>query len=158
NRFVYTISLYTLGSDGKSSRRTAFSTTLLPTRLAAADLTGSGRSDVVVADALDNCIQIAFQQPDGSFSAPLLLPTGAAPSDITVADANGDGLPDLEVSNQASGDVGIFLNDPDHAFTSNFLFRAGTGLYGLATTPAGPTVLSLVQSVSLAAGAFTGTG
>ena len=62
------------------------------------------------------------------------------------------------VSNQASGDVSVFLNDPSHSFATGYRFRVGTGLYGLATT-AGPAALAaLQQSVSVAAGHFTGSG
>src|SRR5262249_11445494 len=38
NHFVYTVSLYTLAPNGTAHRSTAFSTTRLPTRIAAADL------------------------------------------------------------------------------------------------------------------------
>jgi hypothetical protein len=158
NHFVYTVSLYSAAANGTVHRTTAFTTTRLPTRIAAADLTGNGLDDLVVANSLDNSIQVAFQQPDGTFTAPLTLPTGPAPSDITVADLNGDGLPDLAVSNQASGDVSLFLNDDRHSFAQSYRFRASTGLYGLDSTAATPAITSLEQSVSLAAGDFTGTG
>jgi hypothetical protein len=158
SHFVYTVSLYSVAADGTVRRTTAFSTTLLPTRIDAADLTGKGLDDLVVANSLDNSIQVAFQRSDGSFSAPLTLPTGEAPSDLRVADFNGDGLPDLAVSNQASGDVSVFLNDPQHAFAQSYRFRAGTGLYGLDTSAATPAISTLEQSVSLAAGDFTGQG
>src|SRR5262249_26519143 len=114
-------------------------------------------SDVVVADSLDSSIQISFQNPDGTFSAPLTLPTAEAPSDLALVDVNGDGLRDVVVTNQASGDVSVFLNDPGHSFSRSYRFRAGTGPYGLDTTN-GPVVSALEQTVSLAAGGFTGTG
>jgi hypothetical protein len=158
NHFVYTVSLYTATADGTVRRTTAFSTTLLPTRIAAADLTGSWLDDLVVANSLDNSIQVAFQQPDGTFGAPITLPTGADPSDITVADTSGAGLLDIMVNNQASGDVSVFLNDKSHSFATSYRFRCDTSLYGLDTATATPTVSSLEQSVGLAAGDFTGQG
>jgi hypothetical protein len=111
-----------------------------------------------VANSLDNSIQVAFQRPNGTFTAPLILPTGPAPSDLRVADFNGDGVPDIAVSNQASGDVSVFLNDSRHSFAQSYRFRAGTGLYGLDSTAATPTITTLEQSVSLAVGDFTGQG
>ncbi len=163
--FLYTVSLYTIPVDIQVSgttafvpRTTAFATTLLPTRIAAADLTGDGLDDLVVANSLDNSIRVAFQQADGKFSPPITLPTGEAPSDISLVDVNGDGLLDIVVTNQASGDVSVFLNDTSHAFATSFRFRTGTGLYGLDTTSASPTVSTLEQSVSLATGDFTGNG
>jgi hypothetical protein len=158
NHFVYTVSLYAVAADGTVHRTTAFSTTLLPTRIAAADLTGDGLNDLVVADSIDNSIQVAFQQPDGTFGPPLTLPTGDAPSDLSLADLAGDGLPDIVVSNQAGGDVSVFVNDPGHTFATSYRFRGGTSPYGLDTTAASPTISTIEQSVSLAAGDFTGSG
>jgi hypothetical protein len=158
NHFVYTVSLYAVAANGTARRTTAFSTTLLPTRLAAADLTGNGLDDLVVADSLDNSIQVAFQQPGGTFSPPITLPTGEAPSDLSLADVTGDGLSDIVVSNQGSGDVSVFVNDPGHTFATSYRFRGGTSLYGLDTTTASPTISTIEQSVSLAAGDFTGHG
>src|SRR5262249_27280893 len=117
--------VYAVAADGSATRTTAFSTTLLPTRITAADLTGDALDDIILADSLDNSIQVAFQQPDGTFSAPITLRTGETPSDIAVADVNGDRLPDIVVSNQASGDVSVFLNDASHSFATRYRFRAG---------------------------------
>ena len=105
----------------------AFSTTALPTSLAAADLTGNGLDDLIAANALDNSVTIALQTSPGQFAAPITVPTGIAPSDIAVADVNGDGLPDIVVSDQASGDVTVLLNDPAHSFSKSLRFRASTG-------------------------------
>ena len=55
----------------RSSRRTAFSTTALPTSLAAADLTGNGLDDLIAANALDNSVTIALQTSPGQFAAPI---------------------------------------------------------------------------------------
>jgi hypothetical protein len=158
NHFVYTLSLYTVAPNGTTQRTTAFSTTLLPTRIAAADLSGNGLDDLVVANSLDNSIQVAFQQPDGAFHPPITLATGEAPSDLSLVDVSGQGLPDIVVSNQASGDVSVFLNDPSHSFATSYRFRSGTSLYGLDTTTASPTIRTVEQAVSLAAGDFTGRG
>jgi hypothetical protein len=154
--FVYTVSLYTVAADGTVTRATAFSTPFLPTRIAAADLTGDGLDDLVVADALDDSVQVAFQQPDDTFSPPLTLPVGVAPSDITFADVNG--LLDIVVSNQASGTVTVLLNDDRHSFAAAETFPAGTALSAVLQGRSGATVNSLAQSVSLAAGDFTGGG
>jgi hypothetical protein len=158
HQFVYSVSLYTRGPDGKFKRTTAFTTPFLPTRIAAADLTGDGLDDIVVADALDNSVQVAFQQPDGTFGPPLTLPVGLTPSDIALVDVDGDGRKDIVVTDQASGDVTVLLNQGNGSFAPPERFRASTGLYGPGTATAGPTVASLAQSVSLVADNFTGSG
>jgi hypothetical protein len=84
------------------------------------------------------------------------LPVGFAPSDIAFADVNGDGLLDIVASDEASGDVAVLLNDPAHAFTRVERFRAGTGLFGTATTAGGVQVTSEEQPVGVVAGDFTG--
>jgi hypothetical protein len=158
DHFVFSVSLYTVGPGGGVGRTTAFSTTALPARLAAADLTGNGLDDLVAANPLDNSVTIALQTAPGQFAAPVTVPVGAAPSDIAVADTNGDGLPDVVVSDQASGDVSVLLNDAAHSFARSLRFRAGTEPGGLDTTSGGLAVSSLAQSVSLVAGDFTGHG
>src|SRR5262249_12430802 len=47
---------------------------------------------------------------------------------------------------------------PSHTFATSHRFRAGTGLYDLDSSTGSPAVSTLEESVSLAAGAFTGTG
>ena len=63
--------LYTYGLDGQFEHSTAFTTTLSPTCIAAADLTGNGLDDIVVADALNNSVQVA----QDSRMVRLLLPS-----------------------------------------------------------------------------------
>jgi hypothetical protein len=158
NHFVFTVSLYTVSSSGNAARRTGFVTTALPTSLAVADLTGDGLSDLIAANALDQSVTIALQVAPGEFGAPMSVPAGIAPSGIAVGDLTGDGLPDIIVSDQSSGDVTVLINDSQHAFSQRLRFRASTGLYGLDTQAATPSVSSFAQTVSLVAGDFTGSG
>jgi hypothetical protein len=156
--FVYDVSLYTVGSHGAVRRSTAFSTTALPVRLAAADLTGSGLDDLIVANSLDNSVTIAFQSSPGRFGLPLTRAVGVTPSDITVADVTGDGLPDVIVSDQASGDVTVLLNDASQSFGQALRFRAGMQPDDLDLTGGIPVIRSAAQTVSVVAGDFTGDG
>src|SRR5262249_35331863 len=103
-------------------------------------------------------VTVALQVAPGRFAPPVTRPVGIAPSDIAFLDVNGDGVADIVVSDQASGDVSVLLNDPGHTFAASRRFRAGTGLYFLDSNTASPAVSTLEESVSLAAGAFTGTG
>ncbi len=157
-QFVFTVSIYTVGPGGAVSRLTAFSTSALPTSLAAADLTGDGLDDLIAANALNDSVTIALQTAPGTFAAPITMPVGIAPSDIAVADLNGAGPPDIIVTDQASGEVTVLLNDPSHRFGQSLTFAAGAGPYGVDTASGSPTESAFAGSVSLVAGDFIAGG
>jgi hypothetical protein len=148
---IYTLSTYTVG-DGSIDQTTVFTTDLLPTRIAAADLTGSGRDDLVVLNALNNSITIVFQTGSGHFGSALTRSVDLVPADVSFVDVNGDGLLDIVVCDQISGDVCVLFNDPTHSFSVSSRFRATPG----ATATDGFGVTSNALSVSLTAGYFTG--
>ena len=163
---VYSVTLYTVLANGLPgpARPAAILTASLPTRIAAADLTGDGRDDIVLVDALDDNVQVAFQQADGTFTAPITIAVGSGPSDVVLSDVNGDRRPDIVVSDQTSGDVTVLLNDGDPTakrlptFNISSRFRGGIGLYGVDASSANSVVTSLQQAVSLTVGQFTGSG
>jgi hypothetical protein len=160
-----TVSLYSWDAVTRSFQRTvAFATGNLPVRIAAADLTGQvvqGQplDDLVVTNDFDHSVTLAFQQLDGTFTT-LTRTVGVGPSDIACADLGGPDGADLVVSDQVSGDVSVLFNDPGHSFSRQSRYRAGSGLFDIALDPSTgePTVLSQLQTVGLAAGAFTGSG
>jgi FG-GAP-like repeat/Bacterial pre-peptidase C-terminal domain/FG-GAP repeat len=156
--FVFTVSLYTVGPNGQVTRIVAFAAADLPTSLATAQLTGNGLFDLIAANALADTVTIALQTAPGVFAAPLSVPAGDAPSAITTGIFTGDGLTDIAVTDQASGEVTVLLNDPNHDFSQSLKFQANTSIHGVASTLSGPSATSFVQSVSLAAGDFTGPG
>jgi hypothetical protein len=158
NGFVFDVSLYTVSSQGTVRRTTAFSSPALPARIAAADLTGNGLDDLIVANALNNSVTIALQPSPGTFAAPIAMLVGITPSDVAVADVNGDGRLDIVVTDQVSGDVSVLLNDASHSFSQSLRFRAGAGPYGLDTKGGVSAVSTGLQSVSLVAGNFMGNG
>lgn len=158
NQFIFTVSIYTVSDGGAVSRRIAFSTTALPTSLAAAYLGSNGLEALVAANALDNSVSIALQTSPGAFAAPTVVSVGIAPAAITVADMNRDGLADVIVSDQTSGDVTVLLNDRAHSFAETLRFRADGGLYGLSAVASVPSVNSFAESVSIVSGDFTGDG
>ncbi|HEV8058485.1 MAG TPA: FG-GAP-like repeat-containing protein, partial [Gemmataceae bacterium] len=158
NHFVFTVSLYLVAPNGSISHSIAFSSTALPVRLAAADLTGNGLDDLIVANSLDDSVSISIQTAPGKFAAPIVEPVGVTPSDIAVADVNGDGLPDVVVTDQSSGDVTVLLNNAAHSFSQTLRFRAGAGPDIVDATTGAPALNSADQSVSVVAGDFMGNG
>ena len=84
-----------------------------PSGVALADLTGTGRIDLIVSNSGGNDVLIFPGEGGGRFGPELHggagLPVGKDPVGITVADVNGDGLPDLLVANKGSDTLSLLL-------------------------------------------------
>jgi hypothetical protein len=145
-------------------RSLGFATGDIPVRIAAADLTGDGLDDLVVTNELDDSVTIAFQTSPGRFGSPLTRPAGAGPSDITFQNEPGQRGPNIVVSDQDSGDFTVLRNDATAAapptFTNEARYRAGAGLFDIGINPntGAQMVLSELQTVGVAAGAFDDSG
>jgi hypothetical protein len=100
-------------SDGAGSFAASPATYLVgesPSQLAAADLRGTGKLDLLVTKGTSH-LGVLRGNGDGSFVTPVEDHTvGSNPKFIAVADFNGDGKPDVAVAN-AGGGVSILLND-----------------------------------------------
>ncbi len=153
------LSFYARGTDGTFTR-TAGPTVpgVLPVHLAAGDLNGDGRDDLVVAATGTNRVFVYLQGAGGSFGPTPDYQSGVGvnPSAVSLADVDGDGRPDIEVTNQFSGDVSVLLNDPGKPFCSELRFRAGTGLYWLDQRDGSLVMRSFEGSAGAVAGKFDG--
>src|SRR5262249_7288068 len=79
--------------------------TAQPVAIAAADVDGDGRTDLVCANTSTRSISLLLQRPDGSFAlsadSPIAVPDGP-PTAVSVVDVDGDGDQDIVVAaNQA---------------------------------------------------------
>ena len=85
-----------------------------PARLAAVDLNGDGKSDLIVANDTSNSISVLINTtaPGGppSFAAQQTFATGTNPTSVAAVDVNGDGKPDLVFTNSGDNTVSVRLN------------------------------------------------
>ncbi|WP_040805807.1 FG-GAP repeat domain-containing protein [Nocardia concava] len=90
--------------------------------VAAADFSGTGRRDLVLANCLGSGPLIAHGNGDGTFGPPTLIDIGRDACTVTAADVNGDGIPDILTGSWATDQVSVILSRPDGTFTppSNF--------------------------------------
>lgn len=107
-------------------------TGLMPGAIAAADLTGAGTPDLVVANYASGSVSVLLGDGTGGFSqapgSPLAVNTPAA---LAIADFNQDGIPDLAVVDQFDNSVAVLLG-------------TGTGDFSLAATvPVGASPIAI---------------
>jgi hypothetical protein len=144
----------------------------LPAQIIAADLSGTGMTDLVVRNAGDGTLSVYFGTPfiPGSFSGPvepelappdffppMSLSVGIGVSDVQAVDTTGDGRLDLVVTNKVTGQVSVLLNLGDDQFASPIPYRAGTGLSAIDPSST-PEVTSLEETAGVAAGPLTPGG
>lgn len=99
-------------------------------RIAAADLNGDGKTDIVVTNGVSNSIGILLGNGDGTFQPAISQPAINSPVGVAIGDVNGDGKPDVLVTTVAGwskgyGTLQVFLGKGDGTFLAPKVFNAG---------------------------------
>ncbi len=104
----------------------------MPQSIAAGDLDGDGRIDLVVSDLAQADVGVFLNRGNGAFAAAAAVPTGKEPVAIGVGDPDGDGRPDVAVADQSSDTVGILLNQGAGIFGAKVDYPTGPGPLAVA--------------------------
>ena len=103
-----------------------------PFAVAAADLNGDGKLDLVTANQDSNDVSVLLGNGDGTFQAQRRFAAGSLPSSVVVADLNRDGLPDIATANAGSGNVSVLLGNGDGTFRPQQRFPVGALPFAVA--------------------------
>jgi hypothetical protein len=105
------------------------------TSIAAADLNGDGKPDLVVANQggpTPNDVSVLLNLGGGAFAPPVNYGLGGGAGSVAIADLNGDGKPDLAVAKRNSDNVRVFLGVGNGTFAPPTEFAAGQGPLSVA--------------------------
>lgn len=134
--------------DGTFQPAQTFLTDYDPSSIAAGDVNGDGKIDLIVSyfcdpmgdlDCRYGAIDVYLGNGNGTFQAPVDYSSGGyVTQEVVLGDMNGDGKPDLIVANCGSancyiGTVGVLLNNGDGTFQAAKTYNSG-GVLPLAVT------------------------
>jgi hypothetical protein len=106
--------------------------------IAAADLNGDGKIDIVVTDLVDNTISVYKNNSTPNsllFDNRLTFGTGSGPRRVVIADMNNDGKPDVVTANLSSNNISVLTNISSTStinFTAKTDFSIGASPIGMA--------------------------
>jgi hypothetical protein len=125
NGFLQSNPIYVFLGNGDGTfqaPRQFWSSTSIPTGIAAADFNHDGKLDLVLT-LNPTGIAVILGNGDGSFQTPTLYPTDQmVPGGPWIADLNGDGIPDIV----ATGDqVDVYLGKGDGTFANPVYYNGG---------------------------------
>ena len=86
-----------------------------PFGVAAGDVNGDGRPDVVTANSVNSTVSVLLNQ-GGSLGAATSFQNSGSPANIVVADINGDGRADLLTANPSDPAFAVLLGNGDGTF------------------------------------------
>jgi hypothetical protein len=128
-----TISVFPGNGDGTFGTEQQYEVGARAIAVQAADLTGNGKKDLVVVNAVENTVSLLKGNGDHTFQPAITVAVGQGPTSLALADFNGDGKLDVAVTNVTDGTVSVLLNQ---STPGNLSFQVA-GVYPVGINPSG---------------------
>jgi hypothetical protein len=100
--------------------------------IAAADLNGDGKPDLVVGNSSANIVSVLLNNGSGAFPSRVDFSTGSGPTDVAIADVNRDGKPDILAASSLSNKLSVLLGNGDGTLQPRAEFDTGVNPRSLA--------------------------
>lgn len=117
--------VYLNTGDGQMAAPVTYAAGSAAKAVRAADVTGDGFVDLIIARPSMNVLSILRNKGNGTFDAPVNVATGNAPSDVAVADLDGDTRLDLVAANKSGGNVSV-IKGTASGFAAAVNYTAGS--------------------------------
>ncbi|EEF57871.1 FG-GAP-like repeat-containing protein [Pedosphaera parvula] len=102
-----------------------------PTSVAAADVNGDGKVDLISANQNDSTLTVLTNTGTGQFIFSALLSVGSFPHCVIATDINGDSKVDLISANSGGNSLTVLTNDGSGHFAVSASPGAGSGTFGV---------------------------
>jgi len=117
--------------DGTFSFQLQYGTGKHPVSIAAGDVNGDGKLDLVVAEQSGNTVSVLLGNGDGSFSANVDYNTAPFPTGVTLGDFDGDGYLDIAVTAGNGNTVSVLLGNGDGTYKPQLSWGVGDIPYAI---------------------------
>lgn len=111
--------------EGEATTSNSYNVGVAPVSIAAGDLDGDGRMDLVAANSGGGTVSVLLNQGGGGLASEVSYDVGSVPESAVVGDLDEDGVPDIVVANRGSESLSVLLGHGDGTFADQVVDSVG---------------------------------